>query len=88
LANDDVHHKPTRKHEGAMIIYVGKQSVLYFFLLTNTNLDQKLSICNPVGMRISPFVSPYDISPTLSAYLGVNPPSGSSGVPLLEVLKE
>lgn len=76
------------KPAGTKTIDYGKQSVLYFFLLTNTNLDQKLSICNPVGMRISPFVSPYDISSTLSAYLGVNPPSGSSGVPLLEVLKE
>jgi hypothetical protein len=25
LANGDVHHKPYRKHEGAMIIYVGKK---------------------------------------------------------------
>ena len=40
------------------------------------------------GTRISRLVSPYDIAPTLSAYLGITPPSGSSGLPLVEVLKE
>jgi predicted AlkP superfamily pyrophosphatase or phosphodiesterase len=38
--------------------------------------------------RISRLVSPYDIAPTLSAYLGITPPSGSSGLPLVEILKE
>ena len=31
-------------------------------------------------------VTPYDIAPTLAAYLGVKPPSGSIGTPLSEVL--
>jgi predicted AlkP superfamily pyrophosphatase or phosphodiesterase len=31
-------------------------------------------------------VTPYDIAPTLAAYLGVKPPSGSIGIPLPEVL--
>lgn len=31
-------------------------------------------------------VAPRDLAPTLSAYLGIAPPSGSVGVPLLEVL--
>ena len=33
-------------------------------------------------------VTPYDIAPTLAAYLGVKPPSGSIGMPLPEVLKQ
>ena len=32
-------------------------------------------------------VTPYDIAPTLSAYLGISPPSGSSGEPLVEILQ-
>lgn len=36
--------------------------------------------------RISRPVTPYDIAPTLSAYLGVKPPSASIGNPLPEVL--
>jgi len=32
-------------------------------------------------------ITPYDIAPTLAAYLGVKPPSGSIGNPLSEVLK-
>ncbi len=31
-------------------------------------------------------VTPYDIAPTLAAYLGVKPPSGAIGTPLPEVL--
>jgi len=31
-------------------------------------------------------VTPYDIAPTLSASLGINPPSGASGNPLHEVI--
>ena len=31
-------------------------------------------------------VTPYDVAPTLAAYLGLKPPSGSSGKVLLEVL--
>ena len=37
--------------------------------------------------RIARPVTPYDIAPTLSAYLGISPPSGASGHPLTEVLK-
>ncbi len=37
--------------------------------------------------RISRLVHPVDIAPTLAAYLGIKPPSGSEGKPLLEVLK-
>jgi len=32
-------------------------------------------------------VTPYDVAPTLSAYLGINPPSGARGPPLVEVLQ-
>ena len=35
--------------------------------------------------RISRRVAPYDIAPTLAAYLGVKPPSGSIGMVLEEV---
>jgi hypothetical protein len=37
--------------------------------------------------RVVRAVTPYDISPTLSAYLGVKPPSGAVGALLPEVLK-
>ena len=37
--------------------------------------------------RINRAITPYDIAPTLSAYLGVKPPSGAVGVVLTEVLK-
>jgi arylsulfatase A-like enzyme len=40
------------------------------------------------GQRISRLVHPVDIAPTLSAYLGVKPPSGCVGTPLVEVLGE
>jgi predicted AlkP superfamily pyrophosphatase or phosphodiesterase len=33
-------------------------------------------------------VTPYDVAPTLAAYLGVKPPSGAIGMPLPEVLGE
>ena len=33
-------------------------------------------------------VTPYDIAPTLSAFLGVKPPSGAVGEPLSEVLAD
>ncbi len=33
-------------------------------------------------------VTPYDIAPTLAAYLGVKPPSGAIGMPLQEVLTQ
>ncbi len=33
-------------------------------------------------------VSPYDIAPTLAAYLGIKPPSGAVGAPLVEVLSD
>ncbi|MEE8428273.1 MAG: alkaline phosphatase family protein [Gammaproteobacteria bacterium] len=36
--------------------------------------------------KISRAVTPYDIAPTLAAYLNVKPPSGAIGVPLPEVL--
>jgi len=35
---------------------------------------------------ISRMITPYDIAPTLAAYLGVKPPSGAIGNPLQEVL--
>jgi len=37
--------------------------------------------------RISRPVTPYDIVATLAAWLRVKPPSGSIGVPLVEVLE-
>lgn len=36
--------------------------------------------------KVSRAITPYDIAPTLSGYLGVKPPSGAVGTPLLEVL--
>ena len=38
--------------------------------------------------RVDRAVAPYDIAPTLSAYLGVKPPSGAVGAVLLEVLRK
>ena len=38
------------------------------------------------AMKVSRAVTPYDIAPTLAAYLGVKPPSGTIGMPLPEVL--
>ena len=40
------------------------------------------------AMAVSRSVAPYDIAPTLAAYLGVKPPSGSIGMPLPELLKQ
>jgi len=37
--------------------------------------------------RVSKPVTPYDIAPTLSARLGIKPPSGSVGKPLSEVVE-
>ncbi|MEA3302091.1 MAG: alkaline phosphatase family protein [Pseudomonadota bacterium] len=37
--------------------------------------------------RVNRSVTPYDIAPTLSNYLGVKPPSGTIGAPLVEVLE-
>jgi len=39
------------------------------------------------AMKVTRPVTPYDIAPTLAAYLGVKPPSGAIGIPLPEVLK-
>jgi len=39
-------------------------------------------------VTVSRPVTPYDIAPTLAAYLGVKPPSGAIGIPLPEVLKQ
>ncbi|MFT5232169.1 MAG: putative AlkP superfamily pyrophosphatase or phosphodiesterase [Candidatus Krumholzibacteriia bacterium] len=38
------------------------------------------------GTEIARPVTPYDIAPTLARYLGVKPPSGATGEPLVEVL--
>ena len=40
------------------------------------------------ALTVSRSVTPYDISPTLAGYLGVKPPSGATGKPLQEVLKQ
>jgi len=40
------------------------------------------------AVRVSRSVTPYDIAPTLAAYLGVKPPSGAIGMPLPEVLQQ
>ena len=37
-------------------------------------------------LRVARPVTPYDVAPTLANYLGVKPPSGSIGNPLVEVL--
>jgi predicted AlkP superfamily pyrophosphatase or phosphodiesterase len=37
---------------------------------------------------VSRLITPYDIAPTLAAYLGVKPPSGAIGNPLMEVIGE
>jgi len=36
--------------------------------------------------HVNRLITPYDIAPTLSAYIGSKPPSGAFGTPLLEVL--
>ena len=40
------------------------------------------------AMKVSRPVTPYDIAPTLATYLGMKPPSGAIGNPLLEVLSK
>jgi len=40
------------------------------------------------SVTVSRPVTPYDIAPTLAAYLGVKPPSAAIGIPLPEVLKQ
>jgi hypothetical protein len=40
------------------------------------------------AQTISRPVAPQDIAATIAAYLEIKPPSGSVGVPLVEVLKE
>jgi predicted AlkP superfamily pyrophosphatase or phosphodiesterase len=40
----------------------------------------------PQGLKVNRRVSPADIAPTIAAYLGVKPPSGSAGTLLQEVL--
>ena len=40
------------------------------------------------AQTISRPVGPQDIAATIAAYLEIKPPSGSVGVPLVEVLKE
>ena len=40
------------------------------------------------SVTVSRPVTPYDIAPTLAAYLGMKPPSGAIGIPLPEVLKQ
>jgi predicted AlkP superfamily pyrophosphatase or phosphodiesterase len=40
------------------------------------------------AVTVSRPVTPYDIAPTLAAYLGMKPPSGAIGMPLQEVLGE
>ena len=37
------------------------------------------------AVTVSRAVTPYDIAPTLAAYLGMKPPSGAIGMPLQEV---
>jgi predicted AlkP superfamily pyrophosphatase or phosphodiesterase len=40
------------------------------------------------AQAISRLVGPHDIAATIAAYLEIKPPSGSVGVPLVEVLEE
>ncbi len=40
------------------------------------------------GAKVNHSITPYDIAPTLSAFIGAKPPSGSIGTPLLEVLDQ
>ena len=40
------------------------------------------------AVTVSRSVTPYDIAPTLAAYLAVKPPSGAIGMPLPEVLEQ
>jgi len=40
------------------------------------------------AVTVSRPVTPYDIAPTLAAYLGMKPPSGAIGMPLQEVMGE
>ena len=38
-------------------------------------------------MIVNRAITPYDVAPTLAAYLGVKPPSAAIGKPLVEVLE-
>jgi arylsulfatase A-like enzyme len=38
--------------------------------------------------RVSRLVTPYDIAPTLAAYLKIKTPSGAFGMPLQEILEK
>jgi len=40
------------------------------------------------SVTVSRPVTPYDVAPTLAAYLGIKPPSGAIGIPLPEVLRQ
>ncbi|MBW2195933.1 MAG: hypothetical protein JRF37_10370 [Deltaproteobacteria bacterium] len=40
------------------------------------------------SQRIARPVTPYDVAATIATFLEIKPPSGSVGVPLVEVLKE
>jgi len=40
------------------------------------------------ALKVDRTITPYDIAPTLAAFLQVKPPSGAVGKPLVEVLRK
>ncbi|MBI9063529.1 MAG: alkaline phosphatase family protein, partial [Marinilabiliaceae bacterium] len=83
-------------------VHVIGEQFWYFYYEMDTTTDIAAIHCSPWtydtyvplffaghGMpagRITRPVTPYDIAATLAAYLEIKPPSGSSGIPLEEVL--
>jgi hypothetical protein len=59
-------------------------SKMVFFLIVLTFAASSVFVARTIGRP----VGPQDIAATIAAYLGIKPPSGSVGVPLLEVLKK
>ena len=55
---------------------------------TFPNVEDRLAGNGVAAHTISRPVGPPDIAATIAAYLEIKPPSGSVGVPLVEVLKE
>ena len=89
-----------RKRSGH--VYVVSDQFWYFYYEMDTTTQIAAIHCSPwtydtyvplffagngvPPQRISRPVTPYDIAPTIAMYLGIKPPSGSTGTPLSEVL--
>ena len=85
-------------------VHVVADQFWYFYYQMETTTDIAAIHCSPwtydtyvplffaghgiSSQRITRPVTPYDIAITIANYLEIKPPSGSIGVPLVEVLKE